>query len=192
MTDEEITEVVTSIESLTDQFTLRDIRIINRVSVVRDQPQKCTQEITGILTTIATLQNQLTSADIKNLYRILAAHGQPPRCSSCGKEIIDFKQFSWDHIFARFIGGPDNIKNMTPMCTACNVKKGSQIKEECFCHVESGLLQQLKVKYNIQPEQKPVKIRTSALSSKYNEKKEPRRRHIRMNGWFSDCLSFHR
>ena len=196
MTDEEITGVVTSIESLTDQFTPKDIRIISHVSVVRNQPQKCAQEVAGILTSIMVLKDQLTPGDIKNLYRILAAHGQPPKCSSCGRELTDFRCFSWDHVFAKSIGGPDDIKNMTPMCTTCNVEKGSQIKEECFCHVESVMLQQLKAKYNIQPErtkkQKTGKPRGLTLSGKRNERKEPRRNHIRMNGWCDGCLSFHR
>lgn len=196
MTDEEISGVVNSVVALEDQLTQRDLGTINRISVVRNKSQKSSMCTTRILASIVVLKNQLTPNDIKNLYRILAAHGQPPKCSSCGRELTNFRLFSWDHIFARSIGGPNDIKNMTPMCTACNVKKGSRIKEECLCHVESEMLQRLKVKYNIQPEKtkkrKPVKSKVSVLSTNYSDKRKMRRNHIRKPGWCSDCLSFHR
>ena len=64
MTDEEITGVVTSIEPLTNQFTPMDIRILNRVSVVQNQP--CVKTIAEIVTTIMILKNQLLDQTLKN------------------------------------------------------------------------------------------------------------------------------
>jgi len=196
MTDEEITAVLTSVVALRNHLTLRDVYNICRVSVIQKQSQteslspqaKTTKFFMGVM----TFKDQLTPGDIKNLYRILAAHGQPPKCSLCGREITDMRNFSWDHVFAKSIGGPDDIKNMTPMCVNCNVKKGSQIKEDCFCHVESGMLEQMKVKYNIQPEKTKKQKRIAPPVSVFSEKKKTRRNHIRMNGWSANCLAFQR
>ena len=199
MTDEEITAVLTSVVALRNKLTLKDIHNICRISVARQQSQRKSsraQDATRIFSSIVALKDQLTPSDIKNLYRILAAHGQPPVCSSCGRPITDFRQFSWDHVFARSIGGPNDIKNMTPMCVSCNVKKGSHIKEECFCHVETDMLKQMKIKYNIQPQttkkQKTVKSQVAVSSGNYNARKKNHRNHIRMNGWCADCLTFRR
>lgn len=199
MTDEEITAVLTSVVALRNKLTLKDFHNICRISVIRERLQRKSlspKNTTAIFSTIVLLKNKLTPGDIKNLYRVLAAHGQPPICSSCDRPITNFRLFSWDHVFARSIGGPDDIKNMTPMCTTCNVKKGSHIREECLCHVESNMLAQMKVKYNIQPQktkkQKPVKTQVSVMSNNYTEKKKTRRNHIRMNGWTATCLTFHR
>ena len=197
MTDEEITEVLTSVVALKDKLTQRDLNIMCRISVIRKQTEKSSlciaRKATKILENTAAIKDLLTPKDIKIMYRILAAHGQPPKCSSCDRPITDFRLFSWDHVFAKSIGGPDDIKNMTPMCVSCNVKKGSHIEETCLCHVESEMLRELEPKYNIRPprakKQKPGVAR--ALPSNVKEKKT-RRNHILMRGWTADCLAFRR
>ncbi len=182
MTDEEIQDVLTSVEALEDDLTLKDIKIIYRISVIRKNTQKtslCTRGMTGILASIVVLKNRLTPGDIKNLYRILAAHGCPPICSSCGRKITDFKLFSWDHIFARSIGGPDSIKNLTPMHTTCNVAKGSFVDPVYFSHVDPELLKEMKPLYQDKPHKTPKPVTKSHIDKPGKTKK---RHHIRLLG----------
>ncbi len=130
------------------------------------------EEVKAILTGISACWAELTPGEVKSLLRILAAHGTPPVCSACNKPIYDFKEFSWGHCFARSLGGPNTILNMTPMHVACNVEKGSKIDEKQFAHIDPDLLKE------IEPMSKGKPRRTS---KKFAE--SHRRNHVRLNGW---------
>ena len=132
------------------------------------------EEVKAILVGIGACWSELTPGEVKSLLRILAAHGTPPTCSACGKPIYDFKEFSWDHILARSQGGPNDIRNMTPMHVCCNVAKGSKIDEAYFEHIEPELRKQIEPTCKGKPRKK---------TEKHYEESRKRRNHIRIKGW---------
>ncbi len=58
-------------------------------------------------------------------------------CGYCGITFDFRKTFpELDHIVPLALGGSDNIRNLTPCCTACNVKKGSSAHWKVQHHSE--------------------------------------------------------
>lgn len=53
-------------------------------------------------------------------------------CAKCGKRVEDDKR-TIDHFIPKYHGGTDDIRNLIPLCKACNRAKSSRLMstEEC-------------------------------------------------------------
>ena len=46
------------------------------------------------------------------------------RCAYCGTE-LEYKQLQIDHIYAKYLGGSDELSNYNPSCRGCNFYKST-------------------------------------------------------------------
>lgn len=53
-------------------------------------------------------------------------------CAKCGRE-VDSDKRTIDHFIPKYHGGTDDIRNLIPLCKACNKAKGSRIMDLDEC-----------------------------------------------------------
>ena len=89
---------------------------------------------------------------IKQIYAIMGDYGHYPVCKLCGKPIYinsetvrnpvtqrNNKEFSWDHIYPKSLGGANDLSNMQAAHKICNNHKGSNLPEE-HAHCQINIL----------------------------------------------------
>ena len=69
-------------------------------------------------------------------------------CAKCGKA-VELDKRTIDHFIPKYHGGTDDIRNLIPMCKACNRAKGSRLMsiEDC-CPYLSEEYRALAIKYS--------------------------------------------
>lgn len=80
---------------------------------------------------------------IKQIYAIMGDYGHYPVCKLCGKPIYinsstirnsvtqrNNKEFTWDHIYPKSLGGVNDLSNMQAAHKICNNHKGRNLPEE--------------------------------------------------------------
>ena len=98
------------------------------------------------------LWTQITYKQMKQMYTIMGDYGHYPVCKLCGKPIHingqtvrnsvtkrNNKEFTWDHIFPKSLGGANDLSNMQPTHKICNNHKGNTLPEE-HVHYEINIV----------------------------------------------------
>lgn len=151
MTDEEIRRVLKDIFVLTNSMDKEHLKTLFQIltgekEIVFCYPPALRKNIQRKITKTVNINHigyQFNHKQIKQMYALMGDYGHYPVCKLCGKPIYinsqtisnsskkcSHKEFTWDHIYPKSLGGVNDLSNMQPSHKLCNNLKGSNVKEE--------------------------------------------------------------
>ena len=164
MTDNEIKETLKDLLILTNSMDKEQLQKLLQILMV----DKCETD-KGLLPCVINLRKtvknslnsyiksrhlviQLNHKQMKQMYSIMGDYGHFPICKLCGKPIHitsetvrnsvtqrNNKEFTWDHIFPKSLGGSSDLSNLQATHKICNNHKGSTLPEE-HTHYEINIV----------------------------------------------------
>jgi len=151
MTDSEIKQVLKDIFVLTNSMDREHLKALFQILTGEKEVNLCyppvlRKSIKKKLTNISETNHpsyQFNHKQIKQMYAIMGDYGHYPVCKLCGKPIYinsqtvrnsatkcSHKEFTWDHIQPKSLGGTSDLSNLQETHKLCNNIKGSTPPEE--------------------------------------------------------------
>ncbi len=160
MTDNEIQQVLKDIFVLTNSMDKEHLLKLFQILTGEDKiglvfeptMRKTVKKALKDYISMGHLWTQITYKQMKQMYTIMGDYGHYPVCKLCGKPIHingqtvrnsvtqrNNKEFTWDHIHPKSLGGANDLSNMQPTHKICNNIKGSTLPEE-HIHYEINIV----------------------------------------------------
>ena len=151
MTDSEIRQVLKDVFVLTNSMDKEHLKKIFQILTGEKEvglfyPPALKKSIQRKITKNININHvgyQFNHKQIKQLYTIMGDYGHYPVCKLCGKPIYinsqtvrnsatkcSHKEFTWDHIQPKSLGGTSDLSNLQEAHKLCNNIKGSTLPEE--------------------------------------------------------------
>ena len=151
MTDNEIRNLLKDIFVLTNSMDKEHLKALFQILTGEQVSGLCyppilRKDVQRKLTKTSSINHvgyQFNHKQIKQMYAIMGDYGHYPLCKLCGKPIYinsqtvrnsvkqyNNKEFTWDHIYPKSLGGTSDLSNLQETHKLCNNLKGSTPPEE--------------------------------------------------------------
>lgn len=100
------------------------------------------KQVEGVLKALVKCADTIDKGQLKQIYRILIANGKYPVCPACRQPITNIDDFTWDHILPHCMGGSNDLYNLQPMHSVCNMAKGCTF-DSCYLDEQYELTDEL-------------------------------------------------
>lgn len=151
MTDAEIRQVLKDIFVLTNSMDKEHLKTLFQILTGEKEvglfyPPALKKSIQRKITKSININHvgyQFNHKQMKQMYALMGDYGHYPVCKLCGKPIYintqtirnsakkcTHKEFTWDHIYPKSLGGTSDLSNLQETHKLCNNLKGSTLPEE--------------------------------------------------------------